>query len=417
MPTNQPRKNAVHTRNEFQSDPLPKSGRKFFGAYACWHWGEGLQTVLFTWYMSFHLNLSATEIGFFQALVLSPFLIVTIAGGAFTDRFGARFSYTCSTLVFGLVLMLYGGAEALVGYAPWLFFAYCLLAGITSAISNPAIDTFIPDATEKPAQQNALLAATVHNLAKLTGTISGLALPVLHATGGFVLNGVLMITSVLLLRAHRNTAPRAKADMRAVDTRVLRRIKEHYRNCPENLDILLASALLGLVVVPSGYILTPLTLRAKFPELGDWIALVNISGWIGAITVTALATRLSSRILRPGQAALVIWALNGLGMLLLIQVTSFAALCALVLCLGGAKLGKALVYGKYLFNAPEAERGVLISVDQTAFWGLATLGTFLLGASVDLIGLEATIGLASATVLAGALALAFRGHLSAMTPA
>ena len=73
---------------------------RFIGSYWFWHWGEGFQTVLFTWYMSIHLNLSATEIGFYQALVLSPFLIFTIMGGVLTDRIGARLSYTISTLIF-----------------------------------------------------------------------------------------------------------------------------------------------------------------------------------------------------------------------------------------------------------------------------------------------------------------------------
>ncbi|KKK58953.1 hypothetical protein LCGC14_3039250, partial [marine sediment metagenome] len=35
--------------------------------------------------MEFHANLNATGIGFYQALVLSPFLTFTISGGALTD--------------------------------------------------------------------------------------------------------------------------------------------------------------------------------------------------------------------------------------------------------------------------------------------------------------------------------------------
>ena len=149
----------------------------FFRAYGLWHWGEGLQTVLFTWYMTFHAGLSAAQIGFYQALVLSPFLIFTIAGGALSDRIGASRSYSWSTLCFAIVLAVYGLADQMVGFLPWAFIAYCLAAGITSAISNPAIDTFVPEATPRSAQANALLAATAHNIAKLFGTLSGLLLP------------------------------------------------------------------------------------------------------------------------------------------------------------------------------------------------------------------------------------------------
>lgn len=397
---------------------MPFLRSKFFGAYGFWHWGEGFQTVLFTWYMSIHLNLSATEIGFYQALVLSPFLMVTIAGGVLTDRVGAGLSYTLSTLIFAAILIGYGVFDHGLGYVPELFFLYCVLAGIVSAVSNPAIDTFIPEATPRGAQENGLLAATAHNLAKLTGTITALALPFLLATGGFILNGVLMVLSALLLRAHvRAVGGNVVEDRPKITGRVLRRIKAHYRDCPENLDILLSSVMLGLVIVPAGYILMPLVLRENFPEYGNLIALMNISSWIGAIGFTALASHLSARITRPGMAALCVWGLYGVALLLLTQVGSFAMLCVLILCFGGVKLGKALVYGKYLHNAPNEQRGVLIAVDQTAFWGLATLGTFGMGVLIDTIGLNETICAVSFVVVSFVGLLAYRGHLAQMTPA
>jgi MFS family permease len=391
---------------------------RFIGSYWFWHWGEGFQTVLFTWYMSIHLNLSATEIGFYQALVLSPFLIFTIMGGVLTDRIGARLSYTISTLIFAGILISYGVFDHSFGYVPKVFFLYCVLAGIVSAVSNPAIDTFIPEATPKPAQSNALLAATTHNLAKLTGTISALALPFLLAMGGFVVNGVLMALSAFFLHGHAKDVTRSRRKVQPhLSKRVLPRLFAHYRDCPENLDILLGSVLLGLVIVPAGYILWPLILRENFAEYGNWIALMNISSWIGAIAITAFFTRLSDAITRPGLAALCIWGLYGFGILALTLVNSYAMLCVLIMCLGGVKVGKALVYGKYLHNAPNEERGVLIAVDQTAFWGLATLGTFCMGALVDQIGLNESIYVVSGVVLCGVTLLALRGHLLRMTPA
>ena len=99
------------------------------------------------------------------------------------------------------------------------------------------------------------------------------------------------------------------------------------------------------------------------------------------------------------------------------QVGNFAVFCVLVMGFGTVKLGKALVYGKYLYNAPPQDRGVLIAVDQTAFWGLATLGTFSMGWLVDTIGLTQTILAVSGTILFGTLVLAARGHLIKMTPA
>lgn len=391
----------------------------FFKAYGFWHWGEGFQTVLFTWYMAFHAELSATQIGFYQALVLSPFLVFTIWGGAITDRIGARLSYAVSTCAFAAILMSYGFLDHQFGFVAELFFLYCVCAGVVSAISNPAIDTFIPGATEQRVQDNSLSAATAHNIAKLTGNLTGLLLPLLTAIGGFVLNGALMLLSVAALSTHSHHGRRTgtpPVEMATPQRHIIARIITHYRFSPESFDILLSSALLGLIIVPAGYILIPLTLREKFPENGDWIALVGISSWIGAIVTTALARRLSAKITRPGAVSLLIWGAYGIGLLCLNVVGSFPMLCLMVLIFGGVKVGKALVYGKYLHNSPAHERGLFVAVDQTAFWGLATLGTAGMGYLVDVMGLNATILLTSCCVLFGVVALSMRGHLSAMVP-
>ncbi len=386
----------------------------FFRAYGFWHWGEGFQTVLFTWYMTFHAQLSATEIGFYQALVLSPFLVFTLIGGALTDRIGAGLSYGISTLLFAGILIGYGILDHAFGFVPQLFFAYCVAAGLVSAVSNPAIDTFIAEATPAPVQRNALLAASAHNVAKLVGTLTGLLIPFLMAVGGFVVNGLLMALSVLFLRLHQRQAPRFVRPVATIRGG-LGDVIAHFRAMPESFDIWLASVMLGLFMVPTGYILWPLVLRERFPDYGDMIALVNISSWIGAITVTVVAERLSDRIRFPGRWALGIWAFYSLGVLALMVVGSFWLLCATVMVFGSVKLGKALVYGRYLANSPEGRRGVLIALDQTAFWGLATLGTFVMGVMVDVVGLYATISGVAACVMGFVLVLTVRGNLTRIT--
>lgn len=393
---------------------------KFFQAYGFWHWGEGLQTVLFTWYMTFHAGMSASEIGFFQALVLSPFLLFTVAGGALTDRIGAGRCYLWSTLGFAGVLAGYGLMDHAFGVLPWAFFAFCLLAGITSAVSNPAIDTFIPAASPRSVQANALLAATAHNVAKLAGTLTGLALPWLLALGGFGLNALLMVMSVALLSLHlRMLAAQRGGPKEGQATRpppVFSRLRAHYRDCAENTDILLSSAMLGLLVVPAGYILWPLLLRERFPEFGGMLALLYIFAWLGAIGVTGLAGRYAARLQWPGRLALFVWLGWAIVLALLSQVQSFWQMCLLTGVLGSVKIGKALVYGRYLYNSPSESRGVLIAMDQTAFWGLATFGTFLMGLAAEQLGVTTSILLISCLVVLFVLLLVARRNLDGIRP-
>ena len=389
----------------------------FFRSYAVWHWAEGFQTVLFTWYMTFHANLSATEIGFFQALTLSPFLVFAIVGGAITDKVGARLTYMVSTGLFAAILIVYGIIDYEYGYIAEFFVFYCIFAGIVSAISNPSIDTFILEATPSNPQENSLMAATTHNVGKLLGTFTSLTLPILSSIGGFVFNGVIMAISVFFLSRHKLlTFDRSKSSesTRSLRLGVIPRIISHYKRCPENLDILLSSGMLGLLIVPTIYILAPLVLRERFPEYGDIMAFINISSWIGAVVATAMAQRFSRLITRPGQVALWLWMGFSAVLLMLIFVDQFLLLCLIVMILGVFRVGKPLVYGKYMSNCPENDRGILISVDQTAFWGLATLGTFSLGTMVDSFGLDNTIIFNAVALLCGVGILTLRGNLVRM---
>ena len=380
----------------------------FFRAYGFWHVGEGFQTILMMWYMAFHARLSATEIGFYQSLQLLPFLAFTAMGGSLTDRIGARLSFTASTGLFAGVLAAYGLAEPVIGFQPLAFGAYCLISGLLSALSNPAIDTFIPEATPQGAEKNALIAATVHNLAKLSGNAATLLLPVLSAVGGFVANGVLMAVSVLFLMRHPRPPKVARPLAR---DHALRRVPAHFRAHPESFDIFLGSVMLGSFVIPGFYIFHPLVMRESFADQAGLMGLTGIVGWVGAILASSLALRLGARIRYPGRLALAIWALAACGFMSLGVVREFWVLLILLFFLGGNSLGKALIYGRFLRDAPEADRGLLIGIDQTALWGLATLGTLALGWLVDRIGFQAALVVNSGAVLVFVAVLALRGRL------
>lgn len=353
----------------------------FFRSYWFWHCGEGFQTILLMWYMAFHARLSAAEIGFYQSLQLLPFLLFTALGGRLTDRIGARTSFVAATGLFALALAFYGLVEPATGFSAPLFAGYCLISGVLSAISNPAIDTFIPDATPRPATANALLAATAHNIAKLSGNAATLLLPVLSAIGGFVANGLLMATSVLFLLRHPQAARPARSADHIAHPRALPRVIAHFRAHGASFDILLSSAMLGLFMIPGFYVFQPMMLREWFPAHEGLIGLTGVMGWVAAILASGLAARHAARITRPGQLALAVW--TGIAVLfaLLPVVPNFGAYLAVLFLLGANGLGKALIYGHYLREAPAEDRALLIGIDQTAFWGLATLGTTGLGLS------------------------------------
>ena len=172
--------------------------------------------------------------------------------------------------------------------------------------------------------------------------------------------------------------------------------------------------MLGSFTIPAMYLFHPLALRALVPEGGGLIGLTGVAHWLGAIAASAIVLRLSPRIDRPGRAALAVWATTAVLFLLLPLVGGIGSFLALMVLIGTNSVGKAMIYGHYLRDAPPADRGLLIGIDQTAFWGLATLGTMALGALVDSIGLTQAIWVNSGAILTCVALLAIRGRLTSL---
>ena len=106
----------------------------FIGAYGFWHYGEGLQTVLFSWYLANYAHLSADKIGKYQALTLAPFLVIIVFGGAVFDRFGPGRVFVLNAYIFGIGLIAYAWTCLWPNIEPNLLVAYSLIVGIVSVI-------------------------------------------------------------------------------------------------------------------------------------------------------------------------------------------------------------------------------------------------------------------------------------------
>ena len=96
------------------------------------------------------------------------------------------------------------------------------------------------------------------------------------------------------------------------------------------------------------------------------------------------------------------------------MVPSFGAYLVVLFFLGANGLGKALVYGHYLREAPPDDRALLIGIDQTAFWGLATLGTTGLGLVVQELGLTPALLVTAGAILVSVSVLTLRGRLTGL---
>lgn len=374
-----------------QMDKPEKRNSYFFGAYFFWHWAEGFQTVLFSWYIVAHAALAPSQVGFFQSLVLLPYLVFIPFGGWFSHRFGPRVVYLVATILFAGTLLVYGPVDQFLGFNPAIFGLYCIAAGIFSAVANPAIDTFIPESGRGSTERNNLEAATIHNIAKLTGTVTtALVLGFAGTLPGFMLNGMLILLAFMFFflftrQLTRQEAGQVKkpADRLSFGTVVL-----YLRQDAMAFDTILSSTFLGLFMAPIGFVLWPLIVRENFPESQNYMGIVFTMFWIGSIISTKCLSRIIDGLGRRVTVAFGLWASAMTIAIFVYFLPSFPAMCVGVFVYGLAlSPAKAIIFGLFLARIPVTHRAVLISFDKAAFWGMATFGIFIFGTSVGLIGM------------------------------
>lgn len=389
----------------------------FFGAYFFWHWAEGFQTVLFSWYVVTHVVLAPPQVGFFQSLTLMPYLAFIPFGGWVANRFGPKLVYLVASVLFAATMFLYGSTDVYLGFSGVLFGLYCIAVGVFSALANPAIDAFIPESGKGTTERNTLDAATVHNVAKLSGTVTtAFVLGVSGAWTGFILNGILILLAALFFGVFAQQLTQVRRRSAAVtpppSPQGFRDAIRYVRSDPMAFDIILSSTLLGLFMAPVGFVLWPLLVRENFAASQDSIGLVYTMFWIGSIVSTRYVARIIDGLNRRVAVAFGLWASAMVVALAVYALPNFVALCAGVFLYGVVlSPAKAIVFGLYLRRIPVAQRALLISFDKAAFWGMATFGTFLFGTLIGVFGVFFALAVNASVFIGGLVFLALRGNI------
>jgi MFS family permease len=240
------------------AQPAPAAGRRMFAAFAhrsfrLWFVGQTVSLVG-TWmqnmaqsWLVYQITGSSLLLGAVNTCSSLPMLLFALWGGVLADRFPKR----RILILTQAMLMLLAFALAILAAGPWVRFWQVLviatLGGVVMAFDMPARQAMVMELVGEKDLMNAVaLNATMFNSARIVGPmIAGLLMPLIQASGCFLLNGVSFLAVLLSLLLMRH----AEHEPANVDQSPWHHATEGFRYVrarPEILRLFVQLAILGI---------------------------------------------------------------------------------------------------------------------------------------------------------------------------
>lgn len=293
-----------------------------------------------------HLTGSALSTGVLYAIEYVPFLLLSMPGGVFADRFDRRRLLLAGDLTAGVIAGGLGVLVALDIHTLWPIYLAAFLLACVEPVYHPAFQSFLPDIvpSERLGQANAWM-QTGDNIMAMAGpaiagglvALFGFQTTVFVNAGSFLLSGA----AILLIRSPRGTAPgRTAAHQKPLQLpSFFGDMKEAVRYIFRDNKVLMAGSLMftgtnfAIWLIQANFIFYLSDYRDFSPDV---IGTVLAAQGVGAIIGAAVAGRLIRR-MPPGRILIATTALAGVATLLLVPVRGafgIAVVWGLVFALG-----------------------------------------------------------------------------------
>jgi MFS family permease len=348
--------------------------------------GTWMQNLALGWLILLMTN-SPFLLGLNGFLSSAPSLVFSLPGGAIADRLNRRklMIYTqTAMMLLALVLAVLTSFHVI---KIWEILLISLLAGLASALNNPAYQALVPDLVEREDLVNAVaLNSAQFNMSRAIGpTIAGLALGTLGAAGCFYLNSVSFLALIIALLVI--TVPsRATQEGPTVWGAMLEGLRFVSQN---RLIIILLSvpAFLSLLGLPF-VVLMPVVARNLLNVGAAGLGYLMAGAGLGAV-IAALALARQRSAEPKGRFILGSATLFSLALILLGRTHSFWWAFVFLVVLGATMVGAlALTNSTLQIASPPELRGRIMSMYNLAVLGLAPIGSLQAGLVAEALGVR-----------------------------
>ncbi|MCV6626115.1 MAG: MFS transporter, partial [Cellvibrionaceae bacterium] len=350
----------------------------------------GIQVVLLPWLALGQLDAVAAELGWVQASVLIPSLLLMLAGGVMADRYpSARYLAALYFLLalchLALAVVLHRQQLTLLG-----LIGYGLCLGALNAFIQPLRERLLASVSNSSLQRS----VTWVNFFQYGLQASGVALA--GQLDRFGLMPVLALQVLALLLAAAMCLALGQLQTKRRDMAAWAYgVKAVWQNRVTRSLTLLVS-FNGFMHIGVFVVVLPLLVRDVYGRSADFYAWLQLSFVAGTLSATVALLR-RREVLRPGKgvllclfyAALLLFAISAgpklEGLFLLVYIWG-------VLTGVSASLGRGLMQQQ----SPESLRGRMLSLYQLALFGSAPLGAIAAGYGAQHFGLAAVLQISGA---------------------
>ncbi len=364
-----------------------------------WFLAYGIQSVMFAWLVTMVLRESPERVGFAQMALLLPGTLLILIGGSYADRFGGRnvvvLAQTFAVLASAYLLFIVGTDR--LTYP--LIVAYAVLMGLAQAFATPARDGLLNDVAEGRLQRTVMLTSIMQFGLQMVGF---LVASLSDYLGPELIIGTQMLALLLGVLGFARIRAGARA-AQAATPRLFRSVVEGAKTVfgsPSMRMVMIQNVAMALFFMGSYIVTMPILVREVFAGSAQDLAFMNGANSLGLVSTIILLLRLGD-VQRQGRALLLA---QGLGAVVLASaaIAPSFLLWVLALFVWGVCGGAAMTMSRTIMQeqAPEAQRGRVMSFYSFSFMGAGPVGALVCGYLVELFGPQEALMIAAGSMLA-----------------
>jgi MFS family permease len=377
---------------------------------ATWFLAYGIQGVMFAWLVTMVLHEAPEKVGFAQMMLLLPGTLFILIGGSYADRFGGRriaaIAQGCAG--FAVIFLVYVLFTGQLSYSMML--VYALIMGCAQAFVTPARDGLLSQVAEGRVQRMVMLTSIMQFGLQMVGFL------IASTADSFGANTILSVQVLVLL-----AGVWAFLQIRGVETAPVGKQPKLRHSLLEGARTVFGSPRMRVVMIQNtamalffmgSYIVTlPLMVRDSFSGSAADLAYMNGANSLGLVLTILLLLRLGD-VRRQGRALLLA---QGAGAMVFASA-AFAgsfSLFVFAVFVWGICGGLAMTMARTIMQeqAPDAQRGRVMSFFAFSFMGAGPIGALLCGYLVELFGPRIALFSAASAMLVVIVIVALASRL------
>ncbi len=374
-----------------------------------WFMGYGIQSVMFAWLVTMVLRESPEMVGLAQMTLLLPGMLLILVAGSYSDRFGGRRIAMAAQSVGALAPIL---LLALLWFDQLSFstmLVYAVLMGCAQAFVTPARDGLLNQVAEGRVQRTVMLTSMVQfGLQMLGFLIASLAdnigpLVILATQSLILAVGVLGFGRIPQVKMSRSATP-------ALLQSVIEGARTVFSSKSMRM-VVLQNVAMGMFFMGSYIVTMPLLVREVYNGSAQDLAFMNGANSFGLVLTILLLLRIGD-IRRLGRALILSQGLGAavLGCAALVQGFS---IFVMALFFWGVCGGLAMTMSRTIMQeqAPDEQRGRVMSFYSFSFMGSGPIGALLSGYLVEQVGPQTALLICAGIMLLVMVIVGFRSSL------